>query len=133
MSTIILRPDGEQYFAGNDISIERDVEEITVSDPLVKAWMSFKFTPSADDPGVLQKVITPNLVVGVGQITQDGSEQDGNGTASLFFRVTKIDGLTILGTTLHYYDIQVKTQSGDIFTAEDGMIQLRDRVTDAVA
>lgn len=126
MTTII-----EGYIAGDDLDIERDVTGVTVSDPLVKAWLTIKTAPSVADPGTLQKVITTSLVVGTGQITQDGSEEDGNGVASLLVQLTAAN-TTTLGTTIRYfYDIQVKTSSGKVYTVEVGRIQMAVGYTDA--
>lgn len=126
MTTLI-----EGFIAGDDLDIERDVTGVTITDPLVKAWLTIKTSSSVADPGTIQKVITTSLVVGTGQITQDGSEEDGNGTASLLFQLTAAN-TTTLGTSIrYYYDVQVKTSSGKIYTADVGRIQMSVGYTDA--
>ena len=129
--TRIERDDGSPYTAGDDLDCERDVTDITVTDPLVKAWLTVKTTPSAADPGTLQKIISTALVVGVGQIAQDGSEQDGNGTASLLFQLTAADTSALGASRTYHYDVQVKTQSGKIHTPEKGTLRLQAGITDA--
>lgn len=123
--------------AGNDLDIQRDVPGITVSDPLVLAWLTIKVRPTDTDVNAaLQKSITTAQVVGVGQITQDGSESNGNGTGSLYFQLTAAD-TTALGVLIRYYwDIQAKTASGKIFTTYHpttlrtvGRLQLKRRIT----
>jgi hypothetical protein len=127
MSTII-----EGYTAGDDLDIERDVTGITVTDPLVKAWLTIKTSASVlDASATLQKIITTVQVIGTGQITQDGSVTNGNGTASMVFNLTAVD-TALLGITLRYfYDVQVKTSSGKIYTPDKGSIKLDRAYTDA--
>lgn len=126
----------EDVPAGNDLSVERDVPGVEVTDPIVLAWLTVKTRISDADPGVLQKSITATAVAGVGQIALDGSEDSGNGTASLVFQFTGAQ-TTSLGTLIRYFfDIQVKTASGKIFTSIEpisgktiGRLQFRPRVT----
>lgn len=126
--------------AGNDLDIQRDVPGVSLSDPIVKAWLTIKVNRSDADPGVLQKIITTTQQVGIGQIAQDGSTGNGDGTGSLIFQLTKAD-TTALGTAIRYYwDIQVKTAAGKIYTSSDpntgqtiGRLQLRPRVTVAAS
>lgn len=129
----------EGYVSGDDLDIERDVTGVTVSDPLIKAWLTIKTSASVlDASATIQKIITTIAVVGVGQIAQDGSALSGNGTASMIFNLTAAD-TTLLGYLLrYYYDVQVKTLSGKIYTLTDpdtgqtaGQIQLRRGYTDA--
>lgn len=132
MSTIIERDaNGKPYVAGDDMDIERDVGGISLTDPLIKAWLTIKASLGVADPGTLQKVITTSAVPGTGQIAQDGSTSNGDGTASIIFELTKTETAT-LGTAIrYYYDIQVKTQSGKIFTPEVGRLSLSPGITDA--
>lgn len=118
--------------AGDDLDIERDVTGITVTDPLVKAWLTIKTSASIlDASATVQKVITTVQVIGTGQITQDGSAGNGNGTASMVFNLTAVD-TALLGTTLRYfYDVQVKTSSGKIYTPDKGSIRFEHGYTDA--
>lgn len=124
------------YYAGDDIAIQRDIENVTVTDPIVQAWLTIKKNPTDADPGQLQKVITSTLSA-AGQITADGSVSDGNGTASVVFFLTAADTLG-LGVQLWYYDVQVKTTAGKIYTAtpsepDKGRIRLLRGVTDATS
>lgn len=127
MTTII-----EGYVAGDDLDIERDVTGITVTDPLVKAWLTIKTSASVlDASATLQKIITTIQVIGTGQITQDGSDTNGNGTASMVFNLTAVD-TALLGTADRYfYDVQVKTLSGKIYTPDSGSIKMVRGYTDA--
>jgi len=123
----------EGFVAGDDLDIQRDVTLVTPSDPLVQAWLTVKTSRAVADPGSLQKVLTITAVPGVGQITQDGSPTDGNGTASLLFQLTAAD-TTSLGTSVRYvYDIQVKTAGAKLYTTEQGRLQFSPGVTGATA
>lgn len=126
MTTVI-----EGYYAGDDLDIERDVQDVTVTDPLVKAWLTIKTAPGVADPGSLQKVITTSQVVGSGQISQDGSVGNGDGTGSLVFELTKTDTATLGYVIRYYYDVQVKTNSSKIKTVDKGTITFLPGITDA--
>jgi len=128
----------EGYVSGDDLQIERDIAGVDTTDPLIKAWLTIKTSASVLDPGTLQKIITSNAVAGVGQITEDGSELQGNGTATLIFQLTAADTLALGYTLRYYYDVQVKTAAGRIYTYKDpdtgqtaGQIQFRRGYTDA--
>jgi hypothetical protein len=122
------------YVAGDDLDIERDVTSVIVSDPITKAWLTIKTSPTVLDASAsLQKVITSAAVQGTGQITEDGSEAQGNGTATVIFALTAADTLALGTTTKYYYDIQVKTQAGKILTVETGRIIFLPGVTDAAS
>jgi hypothetical protein len=125
----VLNPDTGEYEGG-----------VTVTDPLIKAWLTVKTTPSVADPGTLQKVITTVQVIGTGQITQDGSVTNGNGTGSFIFNLTAADTAALGYAIRYYWDIQFKTLSGKIGTASDpedgetvGRLQLRQGITDATS
>lgn len=122
------------YVAGDDLDLERDVTNVTPSDPLTKAWLTIKTSASVlDASATLQKVITTAQVVGTGHITQDGSEENGNGTASLLFQLTAANTTTLGVTQRYYFDIQTKTNSGKIATVERGTIQFMQGYTDATS
>lgn len=126
MSTVI-----EGFISGDDLDLERDVLDVTITDPLVKAWLTIKTAPNVADPGTLQKVITTSQVAGTGHITQDGSVGNGDGVASLRFELTKTDTATLGHAIRYFYDVQVKTAGGKIKTPDKGTIQFLAGVTDA--
>lgn len=108
----------EQTPAGNDLDIQRDVPGITVTDPLVKAWLTIKVRIlDADGAGTgLQKLVTPILGAN-GHIAQDGSLTGGNGTGSMFFQITKAETLALGWVIRYYWDITCLTASGRLYTA----------------
>jgi hypothetical protein len=122
----------ENYFAGDDLQIEHDVTGVDTTDALIKAWLTIKTSASVlDASATLQKIITVNAVQGTGQITENGSELQGNGTASLVFQLTAADTALLGSSMRYYYDIQVKTATGKIYTTTTGQIQLQRGYTDA--
>lgn len=128
MSTVI-----EGFISGDDLDIERDVLDVTVTDPLVKAWLTIKTAPSVPDPGSLQKIITTTQVAGVGHIAQDGSAGNGDGVGSLRFELTKTETATLGHAIRYHYDVQVKSASTKIKTVDSGRIQFLPGVTDATS
>lgn len=120
------------FIAGDDLDIERDVTGVVISDPLVKAWLTIKTAPGIlDVSATLQKIITTTAQLGVGVIAQDGSTSNGDGTASMVFQLTGTE-TAALGTTIKYYfDIQVKSAAGKIYTPEVGRLTMLRGYTDA--
>lgn len=128
MSTVI-----EGFYAGDDLNLEHDVENVTTTDPLTKAWLTIKTAPAVPDPGTLQKIITTTPVAGTGHIAQDGSPSNGDGIASLRFELTKTDTASLGSSIKYHYDIQCKTAGGKIYTPEKGTIVFLQGVTDATS
>lgn len=128
MTTLI-----EGYVSGDDLDIQRDVTNVAPTDPLTKAWFTVKRFYGDAEPGVLQKVITTAQVVGTGQITQDGSENNGNGTASLLFELTAANTLALGTADTFHFDVQVKTAGGKLYTADTGRLELLAQVTEATS
>ena len=121
------------FFSGDSLQIERDVTGVITTDALIKAWFTVKTVPTIADPGSLQKIITTAAVPDVGQITEDGSELQGNGTATVVFQLTAAETATLGYTTQYVWDIQVKTASGKVYTPHKGTIRLLQGVTDATS
>lgn len=122
----------EGFIAGNDVDIgPKAVAGVDPTDALVKAWLTIKNTVGDADPGVLQKVITTTLIPGTGQITQDGSSGQGNGTAQVLFQLTAADTTTLGATRRYVFDIKVKTAAGKLYEAVNGPFQLNRQVTAA--
>ena len=114
---------------GDDIEVKRTITSVPVGSTITKAWLTIKVAEGDADPGLLQKVITSVFVAGKGQITDDGA---GDQTAVLFFEIVPADATPIGIGVIRVYDIQVKTSTGKIYTAEKGSIELIQGITDAV-
>ena len=127
MSTVI-----EGFISGDDLDIERDVLNVTVTDPLIKAWLTIKTAQSGiADPGTLQKIITTTASAGTGHIVQSGSAGNGDGTASLRFELTAANTAALGHAIRYFFDVQVKTGSGKIKTVDKGTILFDPGYTDA--
>jgi len=134
----------EGYVIGNDIDIERDVPGISLSDPVAIAVLTIKTSPvDSDAQKILQKSITTTPVNGIGQIVQTGGTGNGDGTASLWFQITKAETLALGAAVRYYYDIRVFTAANKSYNAEldstvdppisVGSLLLEDSATDAIA
>ena len=124
----------EGFYAGDDLNVEHDVQNVTPTDPIVKAWLTVKTAPSVLDASAsLQKIITTAQVTGTGQIMQDGSVGNGDGTASVQFELTATDTASLGSSVRYYFDIQVKANSGKIYTVETGRILFLAGITDATS
>jgi hypothetical protein len=134
----------EGWVCGNSVDITNDVPGISLSDPVLTAKLTIKTSPTdTDATAKLQKTISATPVVGVGQLTQDGSANNGNGTATVWFQLTKAETLMLGSAIRYYYDIRVYTVSGASFNPalDDtvyppisvGSILLEDSVTDATS
>lgn len=134
----------EGWVCGNNVDITNDVPGISLTDPVLTAKLTIKVSPTdLDAAAVIQKTISATPVIGVGQLTQDGSASNGNGTASVWFQLTKAETQALGSVIRYYYDIRVFTVSGNSFNAvlDDtvdppisvGSILLEDSVTDATS
>jgi hypothetical protein len=115
--------------AGDDIDIKRTVLNVPAGQTLVEAWITFKAKITDADPGLVQKVITPNPVSGIGQIIDTGA----SGTGALLFQLTGADTLALPTGSPTPYDIKVRTSAGKIYTAEQGVYLGSPRITTAIA
>jgi len=113
------------YATGDSILIRRTIDRSASNLPtgviIAQAWMTVKTAENDADPGLVQKVITTTDVSGTGQIEEDGSAQAGDANPILRFDFEPTDTRNI-GSLHRYYDIQVKTDTGAIYTGEKGEI-----------
>lgn len=118
------RRDGaiDLVFVSNTCTLRRTVERVVPSDPLVKAWLTVKANlADADAAAKLQKIVTPATVeANPGKITQDGSVAQGNGIATVVFGIVIADTASLPSNTALFYDIQVLTAGGALYTIEAG-------------
>ena len=109
-------------FVQNTCAITRYVKQVSPTDPLTKAWLTVKANlADLDNAAKLQKVVTTaTALASPGKITADGSASQGNGTATVVFGLVVADTATLPVGTALYYDIQVMTASGAVYTVEAG-------------
>jgi hypothetical protein len=115
--------------SGDDIEIRRTVLDVPSGQVLSKAWFTLKNKiTDADTAALFQKVITAANTVGVGQIEDDGASDQ---IAVLRFDLTDVDTKLLTGGKIYYYDIQVLTDAGKIYTPEAGKFKTVAEVTRA--
>jgi hypothetical protein len=109
---------------GDTKIVRRRVKNVDGADVLAKAWLTVKADLGDADPGVVQKTVTGTYSPGNGQIVDTGVD----GTGEVYFELSTSDTVAIEGTGV-YYDIQVKTVGGSIYTFEVGTVNFRADVT----
>ena len=109
---------------GDTLIVRRWIKNVDTGDVLSKAWLTVKADLADADPGVVQKSITPTYSPGNGKIEETGSVANGNGVAQIYFELTTSDTAAIEATGV-YYDIQVKTTNGAVYTFEIGTVNFR--------
>lgn len=107
---------------GDSMIVARRIKNVDPSDLLVKAWLTMKAAIADADPGVVQRVITTTYSPGNGEITDPGTT---DGVAEIYFELSTIDTANILNNGAVYYDIQVKTDGGGVYTPEIGTLNFR--------
>lgn len=113
------------FVAGDDLEIRRTVTDLTA--PIETAWLTVKrHVHQADAEAALQKEITSTDVPGTGQVVDAG---DAGEDGDIRFDFTPED-TEVLGAKQYVFDIQIKLDSGKVYTIEKGTLQLTDGVTD---
>ena len=107
---------------GDNIDIVRTIGTLPTS--ITDSWFTVRTRANLDQTTdtssvVFQKHITSSNVPGTGVIYDDGSD----GTAGVRFELVNADTKLLVGDTVYYYDIQVLTTSGKIYTPEIGIIK----------
>jgi hypothetical protein len=113
---------------GDYLDIVRNIGNLPIA--ITKAWFTVKtranLTTTSDGTNVVfQKAITTGTGAGVGVISDTG----GSGTAIVRFELTNADTVLLTGDTIFYYDIQVLTSNGKIYTPEKGIIKMKQEIT----
>ena len=116
---------------GDDISIRRTIDRtlsgFLAGTTITNAWLTIKAAVADADPGLVQKAITTSDVPGMGEI-----EDDGTGDVDMIVRFDLVPADTVaIATSLRFFDIQVKTTGGQIYTPEKGRIAATPQVTAA--
>lgn len=121
----------EDFVVGDDLKIVRTVTTIPAGDSLAKAWLTVKRRESQTDAeATFQKVITGSYAAGQGHITDSGA---GDTIGGLFFELLAADTVLLTGDVSYYFDVQVKTANGAIYTPEKGTLTGRKQVTQATS
>ena len=116
------------FVAGDDLTVTRTITGVPAGDTLAKAWLTVKRRQrDLDAAAIFQKEITPVDVPGTGEITDTG----GDGTGAVRFDLADEDTLLLEPLRGYYYDIQVLTANGFIYTPETGRMTALRGYTDA--
>lgn len=115
---------------GDNIDITRTIDTLPAS--ITTAWFTVKSSKSStsDTNAIFQKKITSTNVPGTGVITDDGTT---DGVAAVRFELVNADTILLTNETAYYYDIQVLTSTGKIYTPEIGIIRLKSERTKATS
>lgn len=118
---------------GDDVSIRRTIDRtasgFTAGTTITDAWLTCKVSPAdADGAALFQKAITTTDVPGTGQIEDNGT---GDVDPILRFDLLPDDTVAIGPTLIRQFDVQVKTNGGQIYTPERGTINAIEQVTGA--
>lgn len=129
MPTLDARIDN--IVAGDDIQITRTITSIPSGAALTDAWFTVKEHPDdADSAAIIDKQITTADVPGTGQITDDGS---GDQTGTVRFDLKDTDTALLIPGRDYYFDVQVKTDGGAIYTPTAGRIRTVPGVTKEIS
>jgi len=106
--------------SGDAIDITRTITNIPSPQVLATAWLTIKTDrTAADTAAIIQKEISSGGVAGIGTITDTG----GDGTGSVRFALGSSDTGSLTPAITYFYDIQVKTDTDNLFTPEVGIIK----------
>lgn len=117
----------DDIVAGDDYDIVRDVTNVPIGQFLVQAWLTIKEN-HWDASKIIQKVITADISPS-GIILDTGV---GDTDAIIRFSLYASDTVNLHEFYEYQYDIQVKTDTGKIYTPESGTLVAHRSVTSEV-
>lgn len=124
MPTLDARIDN--VVAGDDVQITRTITSVPSSETLTDGWFTVKEHPDdLDADAIISKQITPSNVAGTGHITDTGAD----GTGAVRFDLADTDTAKLTPGRDYYWDVQVKTSGGAIYTPTAGKIRTVQGVT----
>lgn len=115
------------FVVGDDLDIERTISNIPTGQTITKAWLTIKEI-EAGSTAVLSKEIT-SVATSSGVISDTGADTVGVVT----FTLTAAETALFSAGNWLYYDIQVKTSGGKIYTPEKGRIKGEIQLTSATS
>lgn len=114
--------------AGDDLRIDRQYIDLPTGITITKAWFTVKRRKTDADADALigPKEITTSL-------TNDGHITDAVSTSDLaiamYFDLSQAETGALRPFHCYYYDVQVKTSAGAIYTCELGKIVMQQGIT----
>lgn len=103
---------------GDHYDVIRTVTLIPTGDSIARAWLTVKRTTAEADIDALVQLEITTANTASGQVTDTGAA---DATGAVTFRLTPTH-TRLIGVSLRYYDIQIKSLSGKVYTAETGDI-----------
>lgn len=118
-----------QFVVGDNVPLRFNISNVPEGDTVVKVWLTMKSSENAEDSeAVLQKSVTASNTPS-GQITDDGAA----GTAVAVFTLVPADTVMITGGKNYYFDVQVLTALGAIYTPIKGTVIGVKQITQATS
>lgn len=115
---------------GDDRRIERTFTGLPTGHTVTRAWLTIKRrVRDADTAALAQKVITA-VISDNGQITDASSS---GGSIAMYFDLMETETAAAKSNVDYYYDIQVKTDAGEVHTLAIGTVRFWDGVTRAAS
>lgn len=114
---------------GDQFTLTRRIQAVPIGRTIQRAWLTIKANlTDSDASAIFQKEITTTHTAGQGQIADDPVASL-NRTTELRFEITSSDTMAMTADQVYYYDIQIRLDSGDIYTIESGRTSAREQVT----
>ncbi len=121
----------KELVAGDDKDVVRTITLVPVGQVLVKGWLTVKRKETdLDQAAIFQKVIDTNNTGGVGWV-EDLDASDGQGIVHFYLQPAQTSLLQ--DGKEYYFDIQVKTDTGKIYTPIKGTVKAQKSVTRATS
>lgn len=118
----------DDVVVGDDFQVIRTIDNISVGQSLTEAWFTIK-EYHWSSTYIFQKHITTSNVDAQGVISDTG---DTDTIANLRFNLTAANTLLLSPFFSYTYDIQVKTNTGLLYTPEIGIFTPQASLTAAV-
>jgi hypothetical protein len=115
----------DNYVAGDDLCIIREVTGIPAGNALTDAWFTVRDLEDFGGSTIIVQLTITTAQTSAGQITDDGA---GDGIATVRFDLTGAQTRTI-GIEGYPFDIQIKLDDARITTPVAGTIQAEAEVT----
>lgn len=105
-----------QVVPGDTFRLLRSLGTLPYDSELAHAYLTVKKDPQDSDVrSVIKKDITLTNAAGVGLITKED-----NGSYDIYFELTGLDTNLLDASSTYYYDLQIETEDGNVYTVEFG-------------